>query len=680
MSDIFLSYSRDDRATARRFAEAFEREGLTVWWDQTLRSGENYDQVTEAALRNAKAVVVLWSKHSVDSRWVRAEATQADRNGTLVPVMIEPCNRPIMFELKHTAELARWKGDAGDLAWKSFLGDVRQFVKKEAPGAAPAAPVQPAASTPRQFGVRTLIGVVALLVVGAGVFWVAGRSPKGITKSADSVTATAPAAAREVTLAVLPFVDFSTAHDQESFCDGLSEEILNQLAQVKGLTVTARTSSFSFKGKNEDMRVIAKALGVANLLEGSIQKEGKQLRVTAQLINGSSGTHMWSKTYARERKDVFAVQEEIAKDVAQALSIKLDVGDMPRAQGGTTNLDAWDRFLLAQAAYQRIGRDMVEAVRLYREATVLDPTFWRAWYGLAGVLAVVPEFAPDRAEAAARELNSVRAHLIADAPDSWAKQSMLAISGFEQRNWSQFEAASTAALEKMPTTATLDLIGLGLARLSVGHAREAAELLGRATRADPLTTGPSTALQLALDCSGRTADAQAEYERSKVLAGDHLTADGMSLQRLMGQPTTAPSAVQGLYRSLAVIHPEMKQAHADFEQIDDPVAARAAARRLLLDPQRQDVAYLRRTLSFADFVGDKETAITALQRISAESISRSLRLGDMPYLWLPNRTGLRADPRFKDIVRDLGLVDYWRTTGNWGDFCKPAGKDDFECH
>ena len=97
MPDVFLSYSREDAATARRFAEAFEREGLAVWWDATLRSGEAYDEVTEKALRTAKAVVVLWSTKSVASRWVRAEATMAHRNQTLVPVMIEPCDRPIMF-------------------------------------------------------------------------------------------------------------------------------------------------------------------------------------------------------------------------------------------------------------------------------------------------------------------------------------------------------------------------------------------------------------------------------------------------------------------------------------------------------------------------------------------------------------------------------------------------------
>ncbi len=122
MSDIFLSYNREDQAVARRFAAAFEAQGFSVWWDATLRSGEAYDQVTEKALRTAKAVVVLWSKKSVESRWVRAEATLANRYKTLVPVMIEPCERPIMFELTQTAELSHWQGDAAD----QRLGRVRR--------------------------------------------------------------------------------------------------------------------------------------------------------------------------------------------------------------------------------------------------------------------------------------------------------------------------------------------------------------------------------------------------------------------------------------------------------------------------------------------------------------------------------------------------------------------------
>ena len=120
MPDILLSYNREDQPRAKVFAEAFEAQGFSVWWDVGLKAGEAYDEVTENSLRTAKAVVVLWSKKSVASRWVRAEATLADRNKTLVPCMIEPCERPIMFELTQTAELGHWQGDAADRAWVSF--------------------------------------------------------------------------------------------------------------------------------------------------------------------------------------------------------------------------------------------------------------------------------------------------------------------------------------------------------------------------------------------------------------------------------------------------------------------------------------------------------------------------------------------------------------------------------
>ncbi|MBO9499380.1 MAG: TIR domain-containing protein [Novosphingobium sp.] len=126
--DVFISYAREDEGMARRFAEAFAQEGLTVWWDAALHSGETFDEVIEQELRASKAVVVLWSPHSVASRWVRAEATLADRNRTLAPAVIAPCNRPIIFELTHTADLSNWKGDVADPAWKSFVKDIRRMV------------------------------------------------------------------------------------------------------------------------------------------------------------------------------------------------------------------------------------------------------------------------------------------------------------------------------------------------------------------------------------------------------------------------------------------------------------------------------------------------------------------------------------------------------------------------
>jgi Tol biopolymer transport system component len=145
LPDVFVSYNRDDRPVARRFAESFEREGLSVWWDQALNPGEAFDQVTEQALEAARAVVVLWSKTSVSSRWVRAEATQASANGRLVPVMIEACRRPIIFELVHTADLSGWDGNRDDPEWQSLVASVRRIVER-GPTDTTASPVSGASS------------------------------------------------------------------------------------------------------------------------------------------------------------------------------------------------------------------------------------------------------------------------------------------------------------------------------------------------------------------------------------------------------------------------------------------------------------------------------------------------------------------------------------------------------
>jgi TIR domain-containing protein/FHA domain-containing protein len=126
--DIFISYCRQDRPSARLFAESFAEEGFSVWWDAVMHSGETFDEVIERNLRASKAVVVLWSPRSVASRWVRAEATQADRANKLVPVIIEPCERPIIFELTHTADLPEWTGDRTDSSWQSLVNDLRRLV------------------------------------------------------------------------------------------------------------------------------------------------------------------------------------------------------------------------------------------------------------------------------------------------------------------------------------------------------------------------------------------------------------------------------------------------------------------------------------------------------------------------------------------------------------------------
>jgi hypothetical protein len=152
--DIFISYARQDRPAARIFAECFTAEGFGVWWDASLHSGETFDEVIEQRLRDARAVVVLWSPRSVASRWVRAEATLADRRNKLVPAIIEPCDRPIVFELTHTADLSDWHGDTSDPRWQTYVEDLHRMLDRarereaEAGHAAPKPAPAPAAAPP----------------------------------------------------------------------------------------------------------------------------------------------------------------------------------------------------------------------------------------------------------------------------------------------------------------------------------------------------------------------------------------------------------------------------------------------------------------------------------------------------------------------------------------------------
>jgi TIR domain/FHA domain len=154
-TDIFLSYSREDRAAARHIAESFTREGFSVWWDAALRSGETFDEVIEKQLRSAKAVVVLWSPRSVASRWVRAEATLADRRNKLVPAIIEVCDRPIIFELTHAADLSDWTGDTADSRWRTLIGDLRNLVDGSRDAASAQADAEESAAKPKPISVAS---------------------------------------------------------------------------------------------------------------------------------------------------------------------------------------------------------------------------------------------------------------------------------------------------------------------------------------------------------------------------------------------------------------------------------------------------------------------------------------------------------------------------------------------
>lgn len=366
MHDIFLSYDHDDFSTASRFAEGFEREGLTVWWDASLRSGEAFDAAIESALKSAKAVVVLWSRTSVQSRWVRAEATLADRNRTLVPAMIEPCDRPIMFELTHTVDLSRWNGDAADRTWQSFLGDVRRLV--EAGGAASSEATSPKAA---------MAGVAR------------------------------PAAARDnrPSLAILPFTNRSGERADDVFADGMVEDLISALSLGGGLKVIAQSATVVYRKNVSDVRSIGRDLGVGYLLEGNVRRVRATLRVTAQLVEADNGAILWSQKFDRPLTELADLQEQLVIEVAGHLGVQVERVETEKALKKPGDLTAWEAVMRASATFAndvgfQVGsRSIAEA----RKAVTIEPDYALGHAALASALAHYYMAGGGREPAIARE-------------------------------------------------------------------------------------------------------------------------------------------------------------------------------------------------------------------------------------------------------------------------------------
>ena len=482
MPDIFLSYGHGDEATARRFAESFEREGFSVWWDASLRSGDAFDATIEAALRSAKAVVVLWSAISVQSRWVRAEATLAERNKTLMPVMIGHCDRPIMFELMHTAELSHWNGDPNDLVWQTYLSGLRRLV--EAGGRSPDSTAE-------------------------------NRQP--IPRDKDSGSAIS-SEQRLPSIAVLPFANLSGDKEHEYFSDGLAEEIINALAKLPGLKVIARTSAFAFKGQNSDIRRIAETLGVANILEGSVRRSGNRIRVTAQLITATDGTQLWSERYDRELADVFAVQDEISAAISKALEVRLSpqAAAKPRY---TPKLSAYEALLKARHFHWKVtAESMDQAKPFFEQAIALDPQFalahalyadylfGRATMGLSPLREVAPVI---------RSLAHRALELDASLADAHAPLCMLA--AVHDYDWKEARHQFTLATPGGQGSPQAHMECGWAFLMASGRREEAVEQLRLAVQGDPLHLTHRGILAVCLVAAGHFAEAEELLEQSRDL-------------------------------------------------------------------------------------------------------------------------------------------------------------------
>ncbi len=274
---------------------------------------------------------------------------------------------------------------------------------------------------------KIIFAIVGVLVVLAFAWYFKGqptyREPADAqaTAAKQNAVSALPAAGKN-SIAVMPFVNMSSDKEQEYFSDGMTEEILNALANVPNLAVTARTSVFSLKGQNKDVREIGKLLGVAYILEGSVRKAGDQVRITAQLIRADNGFHLWSETYDRKLENVFDLQAELAGAIAKALELPLGLGgDAALVSERSADPQAYAMYLQARAAYRERGDGVKKSIELYREALKRDPKFAPAWAGLASSLAVLPwyvsEAERENTPAFMREAEAAGKQAIALSPD-----------------------------------------------------------------------------------------------------------------------------------------------------------------------------------------------------------------------------------------------------------------------
>ncbi len=502
-------------------------------------------------------------------------------------------------------------------------------------GSATTHSARPAAISPRRSrpGRRVAALVVGVLALSAAAVWVLGVRG-GL------------APAREVaSIAVLPFADMSQAKDQEYFSDGLSEELLDALARIPQLRVIGRTSSFQFKGKNEDLRVIGRKLGVDHLLEGSVRKEGKRVRITAQLIKVSDGSHVWSETYDRMLDNVLMLQDEIADATAQALRVTLLAGKTPEQTSIARN-DAHMLYLEGRYYFKRRTKDDYErAIASYKSALSVDPTFAPGWSGLAWVYAHQAGLGLIPAETGSRQARDAAQRALALDPKLVEAHTAMVyvLTGYDW-DWSAADTEVQQVLILAPGSAEA-LVSAGVLARTLGRFDEAIDFYQRAKARDPLSTAVHNNLGLALYYAGRPAEAEAEL-RALLELRPGFAAGNAHLSKVLiarGQRDAALAAIEGesseAWRAIGLplaYHALGRKAESD------------AALRELTDKFAGDWAY--QIAEVHAFRGEIDDAFKWLDRAYTQRDGGFSEMKGDPLL-----KNLERDPRYPELLRKLKL-------------------------
>jgi len=572
---IFLSYARADVDCARKLAELVGRAGHDVWWDRELHGGSHFTSEIDKALRDAEAVVVLWSDASLGSAWVQDEAAEGRDSNRLVPAVIDAIRPPLGFRQYQAIDLTDLR--SGD--------------------------------QPRQL--EELLRAIVKMAV-----------PTESKPQANAAPAKEEAPAKP-SVCVLPFANMSGEPEQEYFSDGISEDIITDLSKVSALSVVARNTAFMFKGQTVDVKDVAKSLGVSHVLEGSVRKAGSRVRITAQLIDGAKGDHVWADRFDRDLTDIFAIQDEISKAIVDALRLKL----LPKEKSaiehrGTTSVEAYNLYLMARQQWTsgnfgQVRRDEAIA-RLCRQATLLDPNYADAW-ALMGLAQLELRFWHGKDEDA-----------LASAERALAINPNLPEALCIQARYLEEEGRGEEALRQVRAAGQLNSesweVNREAARMLFRHGNFA-DAIPYFEKAGSLMESDWHNPSMLITCYNSIGDKTALNRAAK-------TALERAERAIAQDPTNGPALAVGA-SALSMFGEE--------ERARDWIG-----RALLLDPDNLSMRY-NLACSLARELGDPEAAMETLQ-LFFEKVNSPMHIRHLEVD--PDLDDIRADPRFVAMLAD----------------------------
>ena len=492
-----------------------------------------------------------------------------------------------------------------------------------------------------------------------------------------SIAQPAAAAAKrpidEKSIAVLPFDDLSPAHDQANFSDGMAEEILNALTRIKTLKVMARSSSFQFKGKDISPQQIGTELGVARVLQGSVRKQGEQLRITATLVQTSDGVQQWSNIYDGQLADVFKLQESCAHDIADQLNVVLgDDGKQRLVDKTTDNADAYALFVEAQSLVNaRVGDNLPRAIAKLEKVTALDPKFARAWSKLAVAHAVLPQYVGGDWVENLTIAESDAERAIALDPDNAEAYAALGYVAFSRRRYVDMVAPAKRALALGPDDDTANF-----------WASNELAAMGRTTETEAildhiLVRDPANALVLFYKGAMRWRANDASTASTLAMRANALgfLLGGGTLASIFATKGDFDQGAKEFARGFGAIGAKFSSTQLQTIYRGMYLGATEHAAALAVIATHKNEQYVP---TFLLMLGDPERSFVEFEQ-SATGLSDAY----LNFLWQPDAWSRKArqSPAFQGFAKRIGMVDYWKQN-RWPDLCSPtpeSGPDAFTC-